>query len=128
LELDELPQASEQLAKIPLHFASSEAYVKLWEPLFLEELRSYIVSASATEGTSDEKCELLSYFELGTFQIMEFKLDSRCRTTFLSNTLVALSPLEPLKEENGGANLVGVVHRIDSSIYIRCQLNLANRE
>lgn len=66
----------------------------MWEPLFLEELRSYIVSASATEGTNDERCELVSYFELGTFQIMEFKLDTRCKAVFSQNTLVVLSPGE----------------------------------
>lgn len=95
LELDELPEIeSSQFSNIPLHFANTETYVRMWEPLFLEELRSYIVSSSAMEGTSDERCELLSYFELGTFQIMEFKLDPRCKAAFSQNTLVVLSPGE----------------------------------
>jgi hypothetical protein len=84
---------AEQFSNIPLHFASSQAYIKLWEPLFLEELRSYIVSATSTEGSPDEKIESVSYFELGNFQILEFKVDARCKTVFTANTLVVLSPL-----------------------------------
>lgn len=91
-ELDELPRVkSEQHSSVPLHFASSQAYMKLWEPLFMEEVRSYIVSASATEAVIDYKAEMVSYFELGNFQILEFKVDSRANSWPI-NTLLLLSP------------------------------------
>jgi hypothetical protein len=57
----------------------------------MEEVRSYIVSASATEAIISYKAEMLSYFELGNFQIVEFKEESRTNS-WPPNTLLILSP------------------------------------
>lgn len=92
LELDELPRSkSQQFQHVPLSFTSQDNYINFWKPLFIEELKSYIVSSKA-ESQAPEKLELQSYFELGGFKVMEFKKVKVSTSTYPTNSLVIMSP------------------------------------
>ncbi|XP_020580564.1 uncharacterized protein LOC110024757 isoform X2 [Phalaenopsis equestris] len=117
---DEYEKITYNLSQVPLHFQSSDHYVKIFQPLVLEEFKAQLHHSSLESSAEDKHCgslSIVSVERIDDFHIIRGCPDEKESATSqgcLENDLVLLTK-EPLENSVQITHVLGKVERREKS-------------
>ncbi|KAI0518870.1 hypothetical protein KFK09_006307 [Dendrobium nobile] len=117
---DELDKTTSNFNEVPLHFQSSDHYVKIFQPLVLEEFKAQLRHSFLESSVEDKHCgslSIVSVERIDDFHIIRGRPDEKASEISLGcleNDLVLLTK-NPLENSVQSTHVLGKVERREKS-------------